>query len=271
MIRRPPRSTLFPYTTLFRAIVVDRAYVAFAETLGGRETVSDVVARAGITGRHYAGLLAAARDLPVQRLRPGLVFQFRRLQTDSIADRVTVRLSPVRRLTLARIDAGWTEAVETIPWTITRLRVTGVIESSLYDALDRAVADTFLPPVERRQLAWAIADVYDWEVDFTRDIRPGDRFTVLLERLESSEGERRFGRILAGRVDVARTPSYAFYFEDSAAAVTGFYDERGRSLRRAFLRAPLQFRRVSSRFGARYRSEERRVGKECRSRWSPYH
>src|SRR3989454_1949291 len=110
MIRRPPRSTLFPYTTLFRSIVVDRAYVAFAETLGRRETVSDVVARAGITGRHYAGLLAAARDLPVRRLRPGLVFQFRRLQTDSIADRVTVRLSPVRRLTLARIDAGWTEA-----------------------------------------------------------------------------------------------------------------------------------------------------------------
>src|SRR5213076_1940460 len=97
-------------------------------------------------------------------------------------------------------------------------------------------------------------DVYDWEVDFSRDIRPGDRFTVLLERLESSEGERRFGRILAARVDVARTPQYAFYFEDSTGddAVTGFYDERGRSLRRAFLRAPLQFRRVSSRFGARY-------------------
>src|SRR5205807_2148845 len=44
------------------------------------------------------------------------------------------------------------------------------------------------------------------------------------------------------------------YFEDPTGddAVTGFYDERGRSLRRAFLRAPLQFRRVSSRFGARY-------------------
>src|SRR5439155_41869 len=69
-------------------------------------------------------------------------------------------------------------------------------------------------PGERRQLAWAIADVYDWEVDFTRDIRPGDRFTVLLERLDSPEGERRFGRILSARVDVARTPDYAFYFED---------------------------------------------------------
>jgi murein DD-endopeptidase MepM/ murein hydrolase activator NlpD len=169
-------------------------------------------------------------------------------------------LSPERRLGLVR-DAqgeggGWTETVETIPWTITRIRVTGVIETSLYDALDKAVADSFLPAGERRQLAWAIADVYDWEVDFTRDVRPGDRFTVLFERLDSSEGERRFGRILSARVDVARTPEYAFYFEDpdqsEGRGVTGFYDERGRSLRRAFLRAPLQFRRVSSRFGARF-------------------
>src|SRR6266404_5118182 len=29
--------------------------------------------------------------------------------------------------------------------------------------------------------------------------------------------------------------------------------------------------RIASRNGAHERSEERRVGKECRSRWSPYH
>ncbi len=237
-------------------IVVDAAYADVTTALGRRETLADVLARGGIRGRDYAAFLAAAKSLPVRRLRPGLRFDLRRLKTDSVARRVTVRLSPERRLTVVRGDgdAGWVETVETIPWAITRLRVTGAIESSLYDALDKAMADSFLPASERRQLAWAIADVYDWEVDFTRDIRPGDRFTVLLERLESSEGERRFGRILAARVDVARTPQYAFYFEDATGsdAVTGFYDERGRSLRRAFLRAPLQFRRVSSRFGARY-------------------
>src|SRR5205823_8709803 len=121
----------------------------------------------------------------------------RRLKTDSRAERVTVRLSPEQRLQLDRGDSGWIETVETVPWTIVRLRVTGAIESSLYDALDKAVADTFLPEGERRTLAWAIADVYDWEVDFTRDVRPGDRFTVLRERLESPEGGRRFGRGLA--------------------------------------------------------------------------
>ena len=237
-----------------RAIVVSAAYADVTTRLGRREMLSDVLARGGITGRDYAAFLAAATALPVRRLRPGLEFQLRRLKTDSVARQVTVRLSPERRLTVSRAggDSGWVEVVETIPWTITRLRVSAVMESSLYEALDKAVADTFLPAAERRQLAWAIADVYDWEVDFTRDIRPGDRFTVLLERLESSEGERRFGRVLAARVDVARTPQYAFYFEDSTGSATGFYDERGRSLRRAFLRAPLQFRRVSSGFGSRY-------------------
>jgi len=234
------------------AIVVDAAYTDFSDALGRREILSDVLARAGVTGRDYAGFLAAATDLPVRRLRPGLVFEFRRLKTDSAASRVSVRLSHEKRLSVTRGETGWVETVEIIPWTVTRLRVTGTIESSLYDALDKAVADTFLPTAERRQLAWAIADVYDWEVDFTRDVRPGDRFTVLLDRLESAEGERRFGRILAARVDVARSPEYAFYFEDSTASRAGFYDERGRSLRRAFLRAPLQFRRVSSGFGSRY-------------------
>ena len=241
------------------AIVVDAAYADLTTALGRRETLADVLARGGIRGRDYAAFLAAAKSLPVRRLRPGLKFDLRRLKTDSIASRVTVRLSHERRLSVVRGagNAGWVETLETIPWAITRLRVTGAIESSLYDALDKAMADSFLPAPERRQLAWAIADVYDWEVDFSRDIRPGDRFTVLLDRLESSEGERRFGRILAARIDVARTPEYAFYFEESEGGeggdgVTGFYDERGRSLRRAFLRAPLQFRRVSSRFGARY-------------------
>jgi murein DD-endopeptidase MepM/ murein hydrolase activator NlpD len=238
------------------AIVVDAAYADLTTALGRRETLADVLARGGIRGRDYAAFLAAAKSLPVRRLRPWLKFDLRRLKTDSIASRVTVRLSPERRLSVVRGEgnAGWVETIETIPWAITRLRVTGAIESSLYDALDKAMADSFLPAPERRQLAWAIADVYDWEVDFSRDIRPGDRFTVLLDRLESSDGERRFGRILAARIDVARTPDYAFYFEGSEGGdgVTGFYDERGRSLRRAFLRAPLQFRRVSSRFGARY-------------------
>ncbi len=176
-------------------IVVSTAYHDSALTLGSRETLGQLLQRAGITGRDWAAFLGAATALQPRRLRPGLLFHVRRLVTDSLPDRLMVRTGPAQRLWVERSAAGWTQRVETIPWTIQRVRVVGLIESSLYDALDQAVPDSFLPAVERRQLAWAIADVYDWEVDFTRDVQRGDRFEVLLERLESPEGERRFGRI----------------------------------------------------------------------------
>ena len=83
-------------------IRVERAYVESAHALGNRETLSDLLARSGIVGRDRFALLTAATDLPVRRLRAGVVFHFRRLQTDSVADRVTVRLSPERRVSLSR-------------------------------------------------------------------------------------------------------------------------------------------------------------------------
>jgi len=109
-----------------------------------------------------------------------------------------------------------------------------------------------LPLAQRRALAWALADVYDWQVDFTRDVHPGDRFAVLVDRLESPAGERRIGRIRAAEVDAARVKSYAFYFDGDPDGSGGYFDDQARSLKRAFLRAPLQFRRISSGFGNRF-------------------
>jgi murein DD-endopeptidase MepM/ murein hydrolase activator NlpD len=229
-------------------IVVTSAYDDWSDTLGRHEMLSDVLDRAGIRGRNYTNFLRASHSLNPRRLKPGLIFDIRRLKGATVADRIAVRLGPEQRLWMMRLpgDSTWTETVENIPWSAERLRTTAVIQSNLYDALDAAIPDSFLPARQRVALAWAIADVYDWEVDFTRDLRPGDRVEVWLERLQSPEGERRFGRIVAARVDVAGSPNFAFAYEN------GFYDDRGRSLRRAFLRAPLQYRHISSRFGNRY-------------------
>ncbi len=234
-------------------LVVTNAYDEWADTLGRREMLSDVLARAGITGREYVSFMKATHSLNPRRMQPGLVFEVRRVKTEPVANRLSVRLDPERHLVMSRLpqDSGWAETVETIPWTTERLRTTAVIQTNLYDALDTAVPDSFLPARQRVALAWAIADVYDWEVDFTRDLRPGDRVEVLIERLQSPTGEKRLGRILAARVDVAGTPSFAFAFE-GPTGVAGFYDDRGRSLRRAFLRAPLRFSHISSRFGGRF-------------------
>ncbi len=234
-------------------IVVTSAYDEWADTLRRREMFSDVLVRARITGREYVRFMKAAHTLNPRRMQPGLIFQLRRLKGASVPNRLGVRLAPESHLVMSRLggDSGWTETVEEIPWMAERLRTTAVIQSNLYDALDAAIADSFLPVRQRVALAWAIADVYDWEVDFTRDLRPGDRVEVLIERLQSPEGEKRLGRVLAARVDVAGSPSFAFAFEGGNGQ-GGFYDDRGRSLRRAFLRAPLRFSHISSRFGGRF-------------------
>ena len=244
---------MFGGTPIAPPIVVTRAYVEYADTLRARETIAHVLTRAGLSGSDQLALLAAATALDPRRLRAGQVIHLRRPLQSPAADRVTVRSSPEDRISVRRAggDSGWVQTAERIAWTPTALVVTGTITRTLYDALDSAVADSVLPRGERVALAWAIADVYDWEVDFTRDVRGGDRVRVLFERLESAEGERRFGRVLAARVEVASRPSYAFWFE-SDSGKGGFYDAQGRSLRRAFLRAPLEFRRISSRFGGRY-------------------
>jgi murein DD-endopeptidase MepM/ murein hydrolase activator NlpD len=83
-------------------------------------------------------------------------------------------------------------------------------------------------------------------VDFTRDIQPGDRFEVVFERLVSEDGETRFGRVLASDLTMSGKSLTAFRFE--AEGQPAFYDAEGNSLRRAFLRAPVQFRRISSSF-----------------------
>jgi murein DD-endopeptidase MepM/ murein hydrolase activator NlpD len=234
-------------------LVVTAAYDEWADTLGRSEMLSDVLARAGITGREYVSFMKATHTLNPRRMQPGLVFELRRVKSKPVANRLSVRLDPERRLVMNRSDAAssWAETVESIPWNTERLRTTAVIQTNLYDALDAAVPDSFLPARQRVALAWAIADVYDWQIDFTRDLRPGDRVEVLIERLQSPTGEKRFGRILAARVDVAGAPSFAFAFHGPNGA-SGFYDDRGRSLRRAFLRAPLRFSHISSRFGGRF-------------------
>jgi murein DD-endopeptidase MepM/ murein hydrolase activator NlpD len=234
-------------------IVVTSAYDEWADTLSRGEMLSDVLARGGITGREYVAFMKATHTLNPRRMQPGLIFQLRRLKGAAVVHRFGVRLAPEANLVMSRLgsDSGWAETVEEIPWTAERLRTTAVIQSNLYDALDAAIPDSFLPIRQRVALAWAIADVYDWEIDFTRDLRPGDRVEVLIERLQSPDGERRLGHILAARVDVAGSPSFAFAF-DGANGQGGFYDDRGRSLRRAFLRAPLRFSHISSRFGGRF-------------------
>jgi murein DD-endopeptidase MepM/ murein hydrolase activator NlpD len=232
------------------APVVDRPAVAptaieTLDTLRRGETVSELFARHGVVDLDLGGL-GEAVPLDPRRMRTGLVFSFRATAPDTLPSRISVRTSPEQRVIFHRAADGWNAVVEPIAWTAEPMRIEGGIDNSLYEALDAQVADDQLDGADRQRLAWDLADVYAWQVDFTRDIQPGDRFQVVFERLVSEDGEIRFGRVLASDLTMSGKSLTAFRFE--ADGRPSFYDAQGNSLRRAFLRAPVQFRRISSTF-----------------------
>jgi N-acetylmuramoyl-L-alanine amidase len=123
-------------------------------------------------------------------------------------------------------------------------KVEGEIESTLFDAIDKTG--------EEDRLALSFADIFAWEIDFHNDPRKGDRFNIIVEKFYKDNQFIRYGNVL---VAAYRTPSQVhrgFYFKE-AGGREGYYDEKGRSLEKSFLRSPLKFTRITSGYSRRRR------------------
>jgi murein DD-endopeptidase MepM/ murein hydrolase activator NlpD len=132
------------------------------------------------------------------------------------------------------------------------LSISGVIHSSLYNALNESGVGV-LPPAARHQLAWSLADIFEYKVDMSRDLRQGDKFHLLVERLQKPNGAIIVNKVLGARLALSggTNPLEAINYNTRGATSAQYYDASGISLRAAFLRAPVAFRRISSIFGSR--------------------
>jgi len=143
-------------------------------------------------------------------------------------------------LVVERNGEGFAARRDPIPYTVQPVLLTGAIETNLVDAL----AETGSPDL----LAIALSEVFSWDIDFATDLRSGDLFEILVERLRYEDGRVRFGRIL-NAVFVNNGETYrASYFDADGAGQGEYFDDRGRPLRRGFLRSPLRFKYISSGF-----------------------
>jgi murein DD-endopeptidase MepM/ murein hydrolase activator NlpD len=105
-----------------------------------------------------------------------------------------------------------------------------------------------MPRVDRARVIDLMDRVFQWQLDFSRQIQPGDSYRLAFEREVRPDGTMRSGRILAAELVNAGRPLHAIWFDLHDDDVGGYYDLDGESLRRAFLKAPLEFRRISSGF-----------------------
>jgi murein DD-endopeptidase MepM/ murein hydrolase activator NlpD len=118
----------------------------------------------------------------------------------------------------------------------------GVITSSLYEALDKAGSDP--------ALAMKLADIYAWTIDFYK-IQQGDFFKVVYEQRYVKDEPVEPGQVRSAIFSHEGDTFYAFYFQPDTTQSGDYFDETGKSLRKAFLKAPLKFSRITSRFTMR--------------------
>jgi murein DD-endopeptidase MepM/ murein hydrolase activator NlpD len=139
-------------------------------------------------------------------------------------------------------DGTATAARVAIPYTYAEHAVGGIINDSLFAAMTTIG--------EEDSLAIILADIFASDIDFIRDIRQGDTFRVIVERRLRDGQPNGYGKILAAEFSNDGKTFRAFRFQDGKKK-PAFYDTAGKSLRKALLRAPLPFSRVSSGFTMR--------------------
>ena len=208
-------------------------------TVSSGDSLYLIFKRLGLSQRDLAlmtGLKPLARKLA--RISPRQELEFY-VDTESRLTRLVHRLDRIRSLHVYRDGDSFAfeEIVE--PPEVSVATATGVIDSSLFVAGQRAgLSDS---------LIMQMAEIFGWDVDFALDIRSGDRFTLVFEELFKDGEKIGEGPIVAAEFTNRGRQIRAVRYVDPTGRID-YFSPDGRSMRKAFLRTPVNFTRISSRF-----------------------
>lgn len=202
-----------------------------------------------LSANEQASLLLAFREhASPRRMRAGTEISLRYLRDGDSLRGIDVAVSPDETVRLDRDELGWrSELIETPVYTDT-LYVSGEIETVLWNAVVNSEMLAGLTFADRNELIDHLDRVFQWQVDFSRQIRSGDTYRFAFEREVRPDGSMRAGRLLAAEFVNQGTAYHAIYFDPNGDGRGSYFDREGESVRRAFLLKPLAYRRISSRF-----------------------
>ena len=186
--------------------------------------------------------LAAIRNVPgvqesIDYLKPGDSIKLS--HNDREVTELTRKLSDTATLKVVRQDGGFAAQMINIPTETHLHTATATIDSSLFQAAESAgMADG---------TTLRLANIFAWDIDFVLDLRDGDHFTAVYEEIYQNGRKLRDGEILAAEfVNDGNTYRAVRYVEDGGQS--GYYTPQGKPMRKAFLRTPVDFTRISSTF-----------------------
>jgi len=203
------------------------------------DTLAAIFQRQGLSSQLLHAMVNAggpAGDLA--RLHPGNELRFAYAE-DGTLNALHYSIGRTRTLAIERQADGFTAALHEHPVERRITHASGTIDSSLYlSGREAGLSDN---------LIMGLAEIFAWDVDFALDIRQGDHFTLLYEE-QWLDGEKlRDGAILAAEFINRGRVVRAVRFTDPDGN-SNYYTPEGLSMRKAFLRSPVDFRRISSRF-----------------------
>lgn len=227
---------------------------ADARELAPGRTLDDVLADGGMEHRDRTSLLYAFREAAdPRRMRSGVRVRFLRRMEGGRPHAVEVALNPDRTVRLDRSATGWTPSEIATPTTTDTLAAAGDIPPGLglWPVVVGHAALEHMPRADRSKLVDRLDKVFQWQIDFSRQLRPGDSYRFVVERQMRPDGTMKSERLLAAELVNGGSSLHAVWFDAHGDGAGSWYDLDGESVRRAFLKKPLEFRRISSRFSGR--------------------
>jgi len=202
------------------------------------DNLSLIFDRMHISPQQLHAVVEADKKSPlITSLQPGQQLQFQ--ADDGKLQSIKYVLSPEKTLYVTRKDDGFKSHVVEHPVEIRLTYANGEIKNSLYQSgHDAGLSDNVI---------MAMANIFGWDVDFALDIRKGDKFSLLFEQHYLDGEKLRDGKIIAAEFTNQGKTYRAVLFTDPTGD-SQYYSPEGKSMRKAFLRSPVDFRRISSRF-----------------------
>ena len=229
------------------AAPIENKLKVIEHTFRSGDSLFGVLPLLGVSAEEGFGLFKAARNIyDLRKVIPGRKIKIFFEEAPRTVAGLLYEIDPLRSLKIERSEQGFFAIEEKADLEREIAAAGGVISDTLFESALRADI-----PAE---VILDLADIFAWDMDFSAEIQTGDRFQVVYE-VYKKEGEIfRSGKILAAEIVNEGRPYRAYYFSlDGGTESAGgdYYDENGRSLKKAFLKSPLRYRYISSGFSTR--------------------
>ena len=219
-----------------------------ADTTRSNDTTDSLLRRLGILDAQAAAFVR--NDAPTRAIllgKPGRAVTAEADGNNRLL-KLQARWSPdesntYQKLVIEKSASGFTSRLETAELQTSMRLASGTIRSSLFAATDEAR----IPDAVATQLA----EIFAGDIDFIRDLRKGDRFSVVYETLVADNEPLKSGRVISAEFVNKGKTYQAAWFQEPGAAKGQYYTLDGNTLRKAFLTSPLEFSRITSGFGMR--------------------